>query len=610
MPGRFEFQLENELEQEREEEYPIGLEATPESGPFPHLESEEEWEQSPVRCPAPTRETVSGFSRYSNAVPAKERAKVTSMASLLVRSFRPGCKPIRTVRLVGHADRDVQRGPAFERRISAERALAVQQPLKQLLNNPLVASRIAWQASGIGATSLVVPNPRTEAERARNRRVEIWLNGEGPEPSSPDYIRWVQGCLNQVLGLRLAVTGVMEPRTRNAVRAFQQRQGLAVDGIINPQTVAVFINACGFPQITPGTMGWLDAPASGASTRESNITAPSTGWNSDVIRVSRIDRIPLDGLTTANPDNDPVPAAVESAVQRAIALRPYYLDQRHTKIDALLHLHGFNVGYRQRAMAGGGCTRLIGSVRDIDCDREEQQLEAWGFSGGTGSLRIRGECLIAVLAQGTHLSFFGTGAEGMLLDPNAYLKEIFQKLIARSALPQNAQPARTVLSGHSGAGRPLSKMLESGNVPSNVGMVIIFDAINSDVQLNRYIAWVRSQITNDIGNLTGKSEADQMAYLSRSMRFIAYYSDSDFYRERHRLLENAIKNLIARVATVPPLASDGVVRALSDSAPGSTSGNYKVIHVGGDHDGIIGNPTPVFHGARPLEVALARFPSP
>src|SRR6516225_5413679 len=159
MPGRFEFQLENELEQEREEEYPIGLEATPESGPFPHLESEEEWEQSPVRCPAPTRETVSGFSRYSNAVPAKERAKVTSMASLLVRSFRPGCKPIRTVRLVGHADRDVQRGPAFERRISAERALAVQQPLKQLLNNPLVASRIAWQASGIGATSLVVPNP-------------------------------------------------------------------------------------------------------------------------------------------------------------------------------------------------------------------------------------------------------------------------------------------------------------------------------------------------------------------------------------------------------------------------------------------------------------------
>ena len=258
-----QFELEPELEQELENGYQVGLESEEEATELEPLfrqagdaTQSTRWleREQALACPGPSSQTVSGFPRYQNSVrslPPVEQQKIRSIARLISQSFQPGCPPIRTVRLVGHADRDVQRGAVFEKRISAERALAVQQALKQLISNPAISSRIAWDAGGVGATSLVVPNPRNEAERARNRRVEIWLDGKGPDPSNPDYIRWVQSCLNQVLGTSLAVTGVMEPRTRSAIRAFQQRQGLAVNGIINPQTVAAFINFCGFPLIRP-----------------------------------------------------------------------------------------------------------------------------------------------------------------------------------------------------------------------------------------------------------------------------------------------------------------------------------------------------------------------
>jgi outer membrane protein OmpA-like peptidoglycan-associated protein/V8-like Glu-specific endopeptidase len=182
-----------ELEQESEEEQPLGHAPEKETGPNPlaELESEEEWEQSPD-CSGPARETVSGFSRYSNSVaalPPSEQAKLRNIASLIVRSFRPACRAIRIVRLVGHADRDWQRGPAFENRISVQRAGAVQQALQQLINNRTVSSRIAWRPSGVGASRLVVLNPTSEKQRAINRRVEVYLSTKNSDESYPILVR-------------------------------------------------------------------------------------------------------------------------------------------------------------------------------------------------------------------------------------------------------------------------------------------------------------------------------------------------------------------------------------------------------------------------------------
>lgn len=54
--------------------------------------------------------------------------------------------------------------------------------------------------------------------------------------SNPEYIRWVQTALSQILGTQLAVDGVWGNETRSAVRRFQQQQGLTNDGVVGAQT--------------------------------------------------------------------------------------------------------------------------------------------------------------------------------------------------------------------------------------------------------------------------------------------------------------------------------------------------------------------------------------
>src|SRR3712207_2924191 len=60
---------------------------------------------------------------------------------------------------------------------------------------------------------------------------------------SPEYIRWVQQSLNQLMGLQLAVDGVSGPKTRSAVRSFQQKRGLTVDGVVGSVTEAALLAA-------------------------------------------------------------------------------------------------------------------------------------------------------------------------------------------------------------------------------------------------------------------------------------------------------------------------------------------------------------------------------
>ncbi|MQM29754.1 MAG: hypothetical protein CRU78_04065 [Candidatus Accumulibacter phosphatis] len=63
------------------------------------------------------------------------------------------------------------------------------------------------------------------------------------EPAAPcicpvhgtEYLRWVQSTLNQVESAGLPVNGVMSAATRRALRKFQGRKGLLVDGIAGPE---------------------------------------------------------------------------------------------------------------------------------------------------------------------------------------------------------------------------------------------------------------------------------------------------------------------------------------------------------------------------------------
>jgi hypothetical protein len=64
-----------------------------------------------------------------------------------------------------------------------------------------------------------------------------------PAPIRSEYMRWVQSALNDVLGLQLPIHGIADSATRSAIRSFQQREGLPVDGVVGPDTERALLAA-------------------------------------------------------------------------------------------------------------------------------------------------------------------------------------------------------------------------------------------------------------------------------------------------------------------------------------------------------------------------------
>jgi outer membrane protein OmpA-like peptidoglycan-associated protein len=184
-----------------------------------------------ARCPQPASIELSRFPRHTFNVavlPPAERAKIHQAALLVVQSFSAGCPaPFQRVVIGGHADRDMQRGPAFEMQISRQRAETVRAALHKEV---LVLSRArgvappvmsAWVTEGFGATQLRVPNPRNEAARLLNRRVEIQLMAGTPTPPfpptppSPPSNDLFRQCLQRCAERRRQCLAQTDPEARN-----------------------------------------------------------------------------------------------------------------------------------------------------------------------------------------------------------------------------------------------------------------------------------------------------------------------------------------------------------------------------------------------------------
>lgn len=129
--------------------------------------------------------TVSGFSRYKTQLgdlPATERRRLDDLADQIAASYTVGKFPIIAALLIGHADQDLSRGHAFEEKVSIERAETVRAALRGMLQKRLATmlsaphvDEIFTRAMGLGARNRVVANPGSEAQRAANRRVVIYV---------------------------------------------------------------------------------------------------------------------------------------------------------------------------------------------------------------------------------------------------------------------------------------------------------------------------------------------------------------------------------------------------------------------------------------------------
>jgi Domain of unknown function (DUF4157) len=292
--------------------------------------------------------------------------------------------------------------------------------------------------------------------------------------------------------------------------------------------------------------GWSDATKGGVNASES--------------AVGGIRRIPIEGLMLGN--KEPMKLYTnESADGKAIVLIPQTLGQNPNpgQVEVLLHLHGYSnqnhSGYRQNKNAA--------TVRDIALDKIEQQLDA---SGRTK--------MIGILPQGGNHSEFGKSG----LDIDKYISEVLvkiQPLTTWSILPTT----RVVMSAHSGGGGRIGEMLagQKGKLPASMGELVLFDAINGPGELSSVSGWILQQISSDLSNLAGKSVADQLTYLERSIRFRGYYTVG--YQVRYRLLAKHLSERFKK----PDVA------ALPSAVASKLQDNYQVKSAGHrNHDAIVG----------------------
>jgi hypothetical protein len=126
---------------------------------------------------------------------------------------------------------------------------------QQVELTPGMAQEAEWGRRGSssrwGRQSRFRPPPtlrRPSAWRRRRARWPRWGFAAEPfgiEPQGSEQVRWAQNALNQIMGLDLSVTGVLDVATRSALRNFQRAQGLPASGFVGPDTVEALRTALG-----------------------------------------------------------------------------------------------------------------------------------------------------------------------------------------------------------------------------------------------------------------------------------------------------------------------------------------------------------------------------
>jgi hypothetical protein len=218
---------------------------------------------------------------------------------------------------------------------------------------------------------------------------------------------------------------------------------------------------------------------------------------------TQVTRIPVEGVPEGR------------APGRAIIAVPHGGKAPDT-VDILFHLHGWHLWF-----AGAGYAEHGSEVDDESVYRIEQQL---------GSLATGGRALIAVLPQGPlgrHLekkereNVSQFGRDDASVDVPAYITHALE--LAKERWPYAPQPkqGRVILSGHSGAGEPLSTMFDSSvahdkNAKKHsllpdrpkLEAFISFDTINGPGQYASHRAFLIEQLERDLKAATAAAGGD------------------------------------------------------------------------------------------------------
>jgi hypothetical protein len=244
----------------------------------------------------------------------------------------------------------------------------------------------------------------------------------------------------------------------------------------------------------------------------------------------------------------------------AVVLVPETLDPKKP-VQVILHFHGWgfrNVDpYAGYLIAAKGGSAPAGTVRDVAQEHWEQQIASLGGQGAQ---------VVAILAQGRGKSDFGS------FPTFEYVRDVLEKS-GRPELVKLAEGENysVVLSAHSGGGSTqVVPILGKGDaetadraklksqLPSKtehrvvnklqpVDLVVLYEALNGDSDVDAVMDWVRSQVARLVPDLAGK---DRDRALAATPVLRAYYGKGGYYVDRYRRLAWLIADEIeARVPT-------------------------------------------------------------
>jgi hypothetical protein len=230
------------------------------------------------------------------------------------------------------------------------------------------------------------------------------------------------------------------------------------------------------------------------------------GWNAEDRRVGKVERIPLEGLSGGLADAAKRGTTGESSAHKAIAVVPDNVDWSKP-VEVLLHFHGYGPGDREPTTDDAGTP--AGTVRDVEADEIEQQLQASGRS------------MVAILPQGTATSGFS------ISDPAAYVSEAFTQMTRHLPIAADPKVGRVVVSGHSGGGVAATASAKAFQAKAGAdedqwlaaSPLFLFDSINGTGELANIRALLDGWLALDLKILTAAGPRAAELVAKRGVRF-------------------------------------------------------------------------------------------